>query len=175
MSRATASAALAAALAVAVVAVVAGGSSDDSGTGSSVTTSKRSDGGGETTAARAPSLQSAFDSAKYYLDNEEGGSKHALLQRVALGVPERYSKAEATYAVNHVRVDWNARAVEGAKGRLESQGLSKRSLMWYLTAADGYSKSEATYAVSRVAPDWNAEAVEAAKEVLDSGPIRSLT
>ena len=92
MSRATATVALAAALAVAVVAVVAGGSSDDSGTGSSVTTSEGSDGGGDTTAKRAPSLQSAFDAAKYYLDNEEGLSKHALLQRVASGVAREVLK-----------------------------------------------------------------------------------
>ena len=95
MSRATATAALAAALAVAVVAVVAGDSSEDSGTGSSVSTSERSDGGGDTTAERAPSLQSAFDAARYYLDNEEGLSKSALLQRMAAECPaaEAYSEA----------------------------------------------------------------------------------
>ena len=152
MSRATATAALAAALAVAVVAVVAGSSSDDSGTGSSVTTSERSDGG-DTTAARAPSLQSAFDSAKYYLDNEEGLSKSGLLQRVAWGVGEVYSKAEATYAVNHVGADWKAQAVEDAKRRIRDEpGISKNKLIAYLASADGFSKADTAYAVDHVRP-----------------------
>ena len=42
---------------------------------------------------------------------------------------ESYSEAEATYAVNHLGVDWKAQAVEDAKDRLESQGLSKKFLI----------------------------------------------
>lgn len=168
MSRATATVAVAAALALAVVAVVGGSYSDDSGTGSSVSTSAGSDGGGQTTARTTPpSLQSAFDAARYYLDNEEGLSKSAVLQRMSANGGESYSEAEATYAVNHVGADWKAQALEDAKNRLESQGLSKKGLMAYLTAADGFSKAEATYAVSRAGRDWNAEAVRAAKSALE--------
>jgi Host cell surface-exposed lipoprotein len=169
-------------LVLAVAATGCGGKSGDSGTGSSVSTSERSDedsgtgssvsmserlGGGDPTAKRTPSLQSAFDAARYYLDTESL-SRSALVQRMGMGVGETYSEAEALYAVNHVDADWKAEAVEDAKNHLEDQGLSKNFLMWYLTEADGFSKAEATYAVSRIGRDWNAEAVEVVKEILEA-------
>jgi len=165
-------------LVLAVAAVGCGGKSGDSGTGSSVSTSERSDGGGdttsdrsggggETTVKRTPSLQSAFDAARYFLDNE-GLSKSALLQRVGWGVGETYSEAEALYAVNHLDADWKAEAVEDAKRREPDTRLSPKRLMVYLTEADGFSKAEATYAVSHAGRDWNAEAVMAAKSALDA-------
>ena len=166
-------------LVLAVAATGCGGKSGDSGTGSSVGTSERSDGGGDTTAAersdggdttakRTPSLQSAFDAARYYLDTE-AVSKSALLQRMSWGVGESYSEAEALYAVNHVDADWKAEAVEDAKNR--DPPLSPKRLMEYLTEADGFSKAEATYAVSHAGRDWNAEAVMAAKRALDADAL----
>jgi hypothetical protein len=137
-------------------------STDDSGTGSSVSTSERL-GGGDTTAKRTPSLQSAFDAARYYLDTE-AVSKSALLQRMGGGVGGAYSEAEALYAVNHVDADWKAEAVEDAENR--ESPLSPKRLMEYLTLDNGFSKAEATYAVSHAGRDWNAEAVMAAKSVL---------
>jgi hypothetical protein len=142
-------------------------STDDSGTGSSVSTSERSDGGGDTTAKRTPSLQSAFDTARYYLDTESL-SRRALLQRMAMNGFETYSEAEALYAVNHVDADWKAEAVEDAKNREPHTPRSPKRLMLYLTLADGFSKAEATYAVSHAGRDWNAEAVMAAKSALDA-------
>ena len=157
MSRATATVALAAALAVAVVAVVASGSSDDSGTGSSVSTLDGS-GGGDTTAERTPAMQSALDAARYYLDNEEGLSKSAVLQRIAAdgggsfgGVG--FSEDEALWAVNHVGADWKAQAVEDAKRRIRDEpGITKKKLIAYLATADGFSKAETAYAVDHVRP-----------------------
>jgi hypothetical protein len=145
--------------------------SDDSATGPSVNTSEGSGvGGSDSTAARTPSLQRAFDDARYYLDRGRRGSKSTLLQQLGLHVGESYSEAEALYVVNHVDADWKARAVADARNRLEGQGHSRESLMWHLTEADGFSKAEATYAVSRIGRDWNwnAEAVEAAKETLEA-------
>ena len=153
MSRATAIAALAAALAVAVVAVVAGGSSDDSGTGSSVGTLEGSGGGDDTTRRRTPSQQSAFDAARYYLDNEEGLSKSAVLQRMAWNDGQTYSEDEALWAVDHVGADWKAQAVEDAKRRIRDEpGISKKKLIAYLASADGFSKAETAYAVDHVRP-----------------------
>jgi hypothetical protein len=129
-------------------------STDDSGTGSSVSTSERSDGGGDTTAKRTPSLQSAFDTARYYLDTESL-SRRALLQRMAMNGFETYSEAEAE-------------AVEDAKNREPHTPRSPKRLMLHLTLADGFSKAEATYAVSHAGRDWNAEAVMAAKSALDA-------
>ena len=149
-------------LVLAVAATGCGGKSSDSGTGSSVSTSERL-GGGDTTAKRTPSLQSAFDAARYYLDTE-AVSKSALLQRMGGGVGGAYSEAEALYAVNHVDADWRAEAVEDAKNR--DPPLSPKRLMEYLTLDNGFSKADATYAVSHAGRDWNAEAVMAAKSVL---------
>ena len=154
---------------LAVAATGCGGKSSDSGTGSSVSTSERSGGGGETTATTRPiSLQSAFDAARYYLDNE-AVSKSALLQRMGGGVGESYSEAEALYAVNHVDADWKAEAVEDAKHR--DPPLSPKRLMEYLTLDNGFSKAEATYAVRHAGRDWNAEAVMAAKSILDADAL----
>lgn len=153
MSRATAIAALAAALAVAVVAVVGGASLDDSGTGSSVSTLEGSGGGDDTTRRRTPSQQSAFDAARYYLDNEEGLSKSAVLQRMAANDSQTYSEDEALWAVNHVGADWKAQAVEDAKRRIRDEpGISKKKLIAYLASADGFSKAETAYAVDHVRP-----------------------
>jgi hypothetical protein len=166
-------------LVLAVAATGCGGKSGDSGTGSSVgmsqrsrgggdtTAAERSDGGGDTTVKRKPSLQRAFDDARYYLDSGTG-SKRGLLQQLGFHVGESYSEAEALYVVNHVDVDWKARAVAEAKKRLGRQGLSKRYLVNALIFSSGFARAEATYAVSRIRRDWNAEAVEAAKETLDS-------
>jgi len=170
-------------LVLAVAATGCGGKSHHSGTGSSVSTSERSDGGGgdttpersesgggDTPAKRTPSLQSAFDAARYYLDSG-AVSKTTLFQLMRDGVGGAYSEAEALYAINHVDADWKAEAVEDAKGRLEDQGLSRKWLMLGLTKGGGFSKAEATYAVSRIAPDWNAEAVEAAKDALETDAL----
>jgi hypothetical protein len=154
-------------LVLAVAAAGCGGKSGDSRTGSSVRTSERL-GGADTTAKRAPSLQSAFDAARYYLDTE-AVSKIALLQQLSTNGFETYSEAEALYAVNHVGADWKAEAVEQAKNR--ESPLSPKRLMEYLTEADGFSKAEATYAVSHAGRDWNAEAVEAAKSALDADAL----
>jgi hypothetical protein len=159
MSRATATVALAAVLAVAVVAVVAGDSSDDSGTD-----------GGDTTAERTQGMQSALDAARYYLGNEEGLSKSAVLQRIVDGGSfggVGFSEEEVLWAVNHVGADWKAQAVEDAKLRERREpGISKKKLILYLASADGFSKAEAAYAVSHIGRDWNAEAVEVAKKAL---------
>jgi hypothetical protein len=156
-------------LVLAVAATGCGGKSSDSGTGSSVSTPERM-GGGDTTAKRTPSLQSAFDAARYYLDTE-AVSKVALLQRMGWGVGESYSEAEALYAVNHVDAEWKAEAVEDAKNREPDTPLSPKRLMVYLTEADGFSKAEAMYAVSHAGRDWNAEAVMAAKRALDADAL----
>jgi hypothetical protein len=163
---------------LAVAATGCGGKSSDSGTGSSVGTHDSGTGssgstpermgGGDTTAKRTPSLQSAFDAARYYVETE-AVSKIALLQQMSTNGFETYSEAEALYAVNHVGADWKAEAVEQAKNR--ESPLSPKRLMGYLTEADGFSKAEATYAVSHAGRDWNAEAVMAAKSALDADAL----
>ena len=165
---------------LAVAATGCGGKSSDSGTGSSVGTHDSGTGssgstpermgGGDTTAKRTPSLQSAFDAARYYLDTE-AVSKVALLQRMGWGVGESYSEAEALYAVNHVDAEWKAEAVEDAKNREPDTPLSPKRLMEYLTMDNGFSKAEATYAVSHAGRDWNVEAVMAAKSALDADAL----
>ena len=149
MSRATVAVALVAVLAVAVVAVVGGASSNDSETGSTVTTSEG---------------QGAFDAARRELDLATY-SKKFLIRALSSKSGYGYSKAEATYAVNHVGADWKSEAVELAKYRLDSPlGESKKGFITLLAHA-GFSKAEATYAINHVGPDWNAEAVERAEAV----------
>jgi hypothetical protein len=152
-------------LVLTVAIIGCGGKPGHRETGSSVSTPAR---GVDTTAKRTPSLQSAFDAARYYLDTD-AVSKSALLQRMGGGVGETYSEAEALYAVNHVNADWKAEALEEAKRR--ESPISPKRLMWYLTEDDMFSKAEATYALRHAGRDWNAEAVVAARAALDADPL----
>ncbi|HET8536211.1 MAG TPA: Ltp family lipoprotein [Solirubrobacteraceae bacterium] len=152
-------------LVLTVAIIGCGGKPGHRETGSSVSTPAR---GVDTTAKRTPSLQSAFDAARYYLDTD-AVSKSALLQRMGGGVGETYSEAEALYAVNHVDADWKAEALEDAKRR--ESPISPKRLMWYLTEDDLFSKAEATYALRHAGRDWNAEAVMAAKAAFDGDAL----
>ena len=63
----------------------------------------------------------AVESAEGYLDGQ-GFSKKGLIDQLKY---EEFSEADATFAVNHVKANWNAEAVESAEGYLDGSSFSR--------------------------------------------------
>ena len=59
---------------------------------------------------------------------------------------EEFSKADATYAVDHITVDWNEQAAEKAKSYLEMTAFSRGGLIDQLKY-EGFTKAQALYGV----------------------------
>lgn len=95
--------------------------------------------------------KNAIRSAKAYLDLS-GFSRAGLIQQLTSKAGEGFSRADATYAVDHVGADWNAEAVESAKAYLDLSGFSRAGLIQQLTskAGDRYSKAQAEHAADKV-------------------------
>jgi len=59
--------------------------------------------------------------------------------------------ADATFAVDHLNVDWNAQAVAKAKEYLSMQHFSRKGLIHQLESAYGeqFTHSQAVYGVTK--------------------------
>ena len=68
--------------------------------------------------------KNALESAQNYIDMS-GFSKAGLIQQLSSSAGEGYSKADATFAANHVDANWNKEAVEAAKNYLDIDADSK--------------------------------------------------
>jgi hypothetical protein len=96
--------------------------------------------------------QQAVDSAQSYLDMASGFSAAGLLNQLTSTAGEGFPVADATFAINHLHPDWNAQAVDSAKGYVAMGGFSHASLTEQLTssAGEGYTAAQAAYAVAKV-------------------------
>ena len=95
--------------------------------------------------------ENALQSAQNYIDTM-GFSKAGLIQQLSSSAGEGYSKADATFAANHVDADWNEEAVEAAQNYLDTMPMSKDALIQQLSSAAGdkFTRGQAQYAVSKV-------------------------
>ena len=95
--------------------------------------------------------QQAVDSAKSYLSEGQGFSEQGLLQQLTSSAGSGFTEAQAEYAINYLHPDWDAQAVEAAKGYLELGGFSRASLLQQLTssAGSGFTEAQAEYAVNQ--------------------------
>jgi hypothetical protein len=59
---------------------------------------------------------------------------------------EKFSSADATYAVDAVEVDWNEQAEKSAKSYLDSSSFSRQGLIDQLLF-EGFTQAQATYGV----------------------------
>ena len=58
---------------------------------------------------------------------------------------------DAQFAINYLKPDWNAQAVDSAKGYMQMGGFSHASLMEQLTSlGEGFTEAQAEYAVAKV-------------------------
>lgn len=114
----------------------------------------------------------ALQSAQSYLSMGSGFSEKGLLGQLTSTAADGYSKADAEWAVKNSGADWNAQALEAAKGYLDSGGgMSEKGLLDQLTssAGSGFTQAQAEYAIKNSRADWNAQALEAAKGYMTMG------
>jgi len=97
----------------------------------------------------------AVDAAQGYLSEGQGFSEQGLLQQLTTTAGAGFTQAQAEYAISDLHPDWDAQAVDAAKGYLsEGQGFSHSSLIQQLTSSygDGFTEAQAEYAVNKVMP-----------------------
>lgn len=62
---------------------------------------------------------------------------------------EKFSEADATFAVDHIKVDWNEQAAKKAQSYLDTQAFSREGLLNQLDY-EGFTPEEATHGVNSV-------------------------
>jgi hypothetical protein len=98
------------------------------------------------------SQQQAITSAQQYLQMGSGFSRSGLIQQLSSNAGDGFPKADATFAVDHLNVNWKQQAVLSAKGYLQMGGFSHNSLLQQLdsSAGEGFTHAQAAYAVKHV-------------------------
>ena len=81
-----------------------------------------------------------------------GFSQESLLQQLTSSSGSGFAPADAAYAINYLKPDWDAQAVDAAKGYMQMGGFSASSLTQQLTsdAGNGFTEAQAEYAVAQV-------------------------
>jgi hypothetical protein len=94
----------------------------------------------------------AVDAASSYLSEGQGFSQQGLVQQLTSSAGSGFTEAQAEYAISSLHPDWDAQAVDAAKGYMQLGGFSQASLIQQLTssAGSGFTQAQAEYAASRV-------------------------
>ena len=87
-----------------------------------------------------PGQANAKKSAESYLDFK-GFSRSGLIKQL---VYEKFSTADATWAVDHVDVDWNEQAAKSAQSYLDFKGFSHAGLVQQLVY-EGFTPAQAEH------------------------------
>jgi hypothetical protein len=97
------------------------------------------------------SQENAIRSAENYLDFMPF-SRLGLIRQLSSSAGDGYSKADATYAVDHITVNYNEQAYKAGKNYLDMMSFSRAGLIQQLTssAGDQYTRAQATYAVNKL-------------------------
>lgn len=97
------------------------------------------------------SQANALRSAENYLEFK-GFSKKGLIDQLSSEYGDGFKKADATWAVEHLDVNWNEQAVRSAKDYLEFKGFSRQGLIDQLSSeyGDQFTVKQATYAAKKV-------------------------
>ncbi|WP_300679233.1 Ltp family lipoprotein [Nocardioides sp.] len=118
------------------------------GTTTDALVANASDKAGSTAKAKGSeytkSQERAIAAAKQYLDTAPF-SKAGLIRQLSSSAGSGYPKADAKFAVNHIKVDWNKQAYTAAKNYLDMSPMSLRELTTQLesSAGDGFTHAEA--------------------------------
>ena len=101
----------------------------------------------EMTTAQENAVQAAEDYLSF-----SSFSKAGLIGQLSSSAGEGFSKADATFAVNHIDVDWNEQAVRAAKDYLDYSSFSKSGLIDQLSSSAGeqFTPAQAQYAADKV-------------------------
>lgn len=100
--------------------------------------------------AMTASQEQAVGSAESYLEFT-AFSRKGLIRQLSSSAGEGFSVADATYAVDHVKVDWNEQAAKSAKSYLQMTNFSRQGLIHQLesSAGEGFTHSQAVYGVNK--------------------------
>lgn len=95
--------------------------------------------------------QQAIGAAQDYL-NTQGFSRQGLIDQLTSKYGSQFKMADAVFAVNHIKVSWNAQAVKAAKDYLSTQHFSRQGLIQQLTSKYGskFTLAQAVYAANHV-------------------------
>ncbi len=101
--------------------------------------------------APTASQEQALGAAQDYLDTQ-AFSRAGLIQQLSSSYGSGFSKADATWAVDHLTVSWYAQAVKAAQEYLSFEHFSCRGLVNQLDSRYGsqFTKSQATYAAKQL-------------------------
>jgi Host cell surface-exposed lipoprotein len=102
-------------------------------------------------AATKLAQQNAIRSAQEFLQTE-AFSKQGLIQQLDSPYGAKFPKALAIYAVDHLRVNWNAQAVRAAKEFLQTQSFSCEGLVQQLDSPYGaqFTQAQAEYGAKKI-------------------------
>lgn len=94
--------------------------------------------------------QNAIQSANDYLDFQ-AFSRLGLIDQLSSKYGEGFSKADATFAVDHIKVNWNEQAARSAKQYLKMGSFSHNGLVDQLSSRHGeqFTRAQAEYGVSK--------------------------
>ena len=106
---------------------------DNKGKGGS---GKKADKGQDFTSGQENAIASAEDYLSY-----SAFSKKGLIDQLVF---EDYSRKDATFAVNHIDVNWKQQAVASAKDYLDQSSFSEQGLIDQLKF-EGYTPEQAAY------------------------------
>src|SRR5690348_3701511 len=95
--------------------------------------------------------EQAIGAAKDYL-TLSGFSRIGLIKQLSSAYGDGFSKADATFAVDYLHVNWKEQAVRSAKDYLATTHFSRAGLIDQLSSqyGDGYTRAEAVYAANKV-------------------------
>ena len=96
------------------------------------------------------SQEQALGSAEDYLDYS-AFSRKGLIRQLSSDAGEGYPKADAVWAVDHVKVNWNDQAYKSAKDYLDYSHFSRSGLIQQLESdsGEGFTHSQAVYGAEK--------------------------
>lgn len=106
-------------------------------------------------ASMTSSEQQAVDAAQSYLNDGAGFSAYSLLNQLTSSYGNSFSQSDAQFAISYLSPDWDAQAVDAARGYVnDGSGFSASGLTQQLTSdyGNGFTPAQAEYAVAQVMP-----------------------
>lgn len=91
-------------------------------------------------------------------------SKEGLIDQLEY---EGFSKEDAIFAVDNIKVDWKEQCYKKAEDYLDIMAFSRKGLIQQLEY-EGFSEEEVIFAVDNVKVDWKEQCYKKAKDYLDT-------
>ncbi|TCI99946.1 hypothetical protein E0W78_05385 [Aeromicrobium sp. IC_218] len=94
--------------------------------------------------------ENALAAAENYLEIAPF-SRKGLIRQLSSDAGDGYSRKDATYAADHVDVDWKEQAVKAAENYLDISPFSRQAMIEQLSsdAGDGYTRAQAEHGAEK--------------------------